>query len=264
MVAGGGFNLALQLLKPSFFLLFLFLSILCLSPLKTSNEDIKIAEEIGVLESITQKDVPFKVGQEIKYNIAGYSEKDLEGIFGILYRLTGKKPYWMAVKGEKISEREDVYIVESLEEIENKSSYKVRLKINATVLKPSKEHSVIENLLYFDAATGTLLKAELGVDEPQSQILVGEEVEKYGIHPSPMFSPWMLELKKSFRIDNITIELVGMEKVLDRNCFKVKLEGSNYQAINWIDVDKRILVKGEYVLTNQNIRYEMQIGRAHV
>lgn len=234
---------------------FLFLFNLCLSQPQQSND-------MQIPETITKGEVPFKVGQEFEYNVTGYRYKYTGikvKIFEIIYKLTGQKPYWMAFEGEKISEREDVYTVEGLEEIENKSSYKVRLKINGTVLKPSRERFLIENLLYYDAATGELLKAELGVHEPSPQILAGKEVEKYGIHPSPMFSLWMLELKKSFRITkfNTTIELIGMEKLFDRNCFKVRLTSSNYEAINWIDVDRRVLVKGEYTTTDGNLRYEI-------
>lgn len=264
MVASGGFGMALQLLKSSLFFIFLILFGLYLSQPRQprqSLDDTQIPEnDMQIPETITKGEVPFKAGQVFEYNVIGYrygyAEKKMK-IFEIIYKLTGQKPYWMAFDGEKISEREEVYNVEGLEEIENKRTYKVRLKTNATVLKPSRERFLSEDLLYYDAATGELLKAELGVHEPSPQILTGKELEEYGIHPSRMFSAWMLEPKKNFKIDNITIELEGMEKLFDRNCFKVKLSGSNYKAINWIDVDRRVLVKGEYTTTDGNLRYEI-------
>lgn len=256
-MASGGVALALQLLKLSFFFIFLILFSTCISqtPKLTTDKTRDVPE-------VTKGEVPFKFGQEFKYNVTGYRYRDSEGrlekIFKVIYKLTGQTPYWMAFDGEKTSQWEEAYVVEGLEEIENRSSYKVRVKLNGTVLKPSMERFFIENLLYYDIVTGELLKAELGVDKLSPQVLVGKEAEEYGIGPSQMFSSWMLDPKKNFRITiNITIELIGMEKLFERNCFKVKLNSSNYEAINWIDVDKRILVKGEYALTDQSIRYEI-------
>jgi len=247
--------MALQLLRLFSLFLLLFLFSLCLSrPYSLTYEN----RSVQIPELVAKGEVPFKLGQEFKYNVTGYKYNEDEGIiFKAIYSLTRQKPYWMAFKGEKISEREEVYTVENLEEIENKSSYKIRVKRNGTVLKPSWERFYIENLLYYDKATGELLRAELFVNSPSPQILLGEEATEYEFGPSQIFSSWMLDLKQNPRMDkyNITLEFIGSEKVFDRNCFKVNLITSNYEGIYWVDGEERVLVKGEYISRDENVRY---------
>jgi len=246
--------MALQLLKLFSLFLLLFLFSLCLSrPYSLTHEN----RSVQIPELVAKGEVPFKLGQEFKYNVTGYKYNDGGMIFKAVYSLIRQKPYWMAFKGEKISEWGEVYRVESSEEIENKSSYKIRVKHNGTVLKPSWERFYTENLLYYDKATGELLRAELFVDSPSPQILLGENATEYEFGPSQIFSSWMLDLKQNPRMNkyNITLEFIGSEKVFDRSCFKVKLIASNYEGIYWVDSEERVLVKGEYISRDENVRY---------
>lgn len=86
-----------------------------------------------------------------------------------------------------------------------------------------------------------------------------------------MYAPWMLALNDSFKMEmnatsiksdywlRMTFEVIGREKVNNRDCFKIEireLDKNNHvssQQYLWVDIKKRILVKGERYYENLKV-----------
>jgi len=250
--------MAPHLLKSSafFFLIFIIFS----SCLDKANVNEKKTENIMYTWiDRNQDDNPLKFIKKIEYNVTGYRYKESEDLkFKVLksiYKIFGVKPHWIALKGEKISETHEIYIVEKSE-----NGYVITGEVNGRILKPSEEYFEGKKIFVYNSES-RLIRAEFEKNGYKETIEDEHELRKYEILASPFFSYWMLNLHENFKLrgQDVVIEVISIENYMNREVFKVKIKSENLEKILLIDKETKLLLKAEYILEWPGVKYNMVI-----
>ncbi len=252
--------MARQLLKvfSFFFLIFIIFS----SCLDKANVNEKKTENIWIDRNLD--DNPLKLIKKVEYNVTGYRYKEPENlkfkVLKFIYKIFGIKPHWMALKGEKISEIHEIYIVEK-----TKIGYVITGEVNGRILKPSEEYFEGKKIFVYNSK-GRLIRAEFERNGYKETIEDENKLRKYELLASPFFSYWMLNLHENFKLreQDVVIEVIGIENYMNREVFKVKIKSENLEKILLIDKETKLLLKAEYILEWPGVKYNMVIDKVVV
>ncbi len=164
---------------------------------------------------------------------------------------------------------EDFYFVKNIERINGTDYYVIFINKTQHMIDPNKHeiNMTIQGVSYIDVNSGEILKIVM----ENSLTIEGDKASKFGIE---MYAPWTLALKegikwiekfnmtedkKTYTIGESEYEVIGMEKMNNRKCFKVQITSKKSQGTEqtisaqktfWIDANERILVKAQTKIGN--------------